>query len=296
MSASRVTTPGSSARTKALLNSCFMAPQSLPKSFTWRPTPMVTLAWWPWALAAASEGVRWVRRKVMRARFCMSSKRTKWVVPSDSRSIRQRPRRTADAMTAPRKMSSTRVAWSISPNIFQLFLTRSTKTASYCSVSPLILPPRALYCPPSENERVAAAVLLTPFDAEPPPSPECGLARAGVTPDNPPRPAGPRPGRRRPAGRGPAGPGRRVPNVLLVTFDTTRADHLGAYGYAGARTPVVDRLAGRGRPLRERLQLRPAHRAVALHDPDRQVPDGARRAGQRALRAGAPPSRRSPRS
>jgi arylsulfatase A-like enzyme/Flp pilus assembly protein TadD len=31
-----------------------------------------------------------------------------------------------------------------------------------------------------------------------------------------------------------------------VTFDTTRADHLGAYGYAGARTPVVDRLAAEG--------------------------------------------------
>jgi arylsulfatase A-like enzyme/Flp pilus assembly protein TadD len=36
------------------------------------------------------------------------------------------------------------------------------------------------------------------------------------------------------------------PNILLVTFDTTRADHLGAYGYAGARTPVVDRLAAEG--------------------------------------------------
>lgn len=36
------------------------------------------------------------------------------------------------------------------------------------------------------------------------------------------------------------------PNVLLVTFDTTRADHIGAYGAAGARTPVVDRLAAEG--------------------------------------------------
>lgn len=36
------------------------------------------------------------------------------------------------------------------------------------------------------------------------------------------------------------------PNVLVVTFDTTRADHIGAYGYAGAHTPVVDRLAAEG--------------------------------------------------
>jgi arylsulfatase A-like enzyme/predicted Zn-dependent protease len=33
---------------------------------------------------------------------------------------------------------------------------------------------------------------------------------------------------------------------LLVTFDTTRADHIGAYGYPGARTPVVDGLAAGG--------------------------------------------------
>ena len=33
------------------------------------------------------------------------------------------------------------------------------------------------------------------------------------------------------------------PNVLLVTLDTTRADHLGTYGYAGASTPNLDRLA-----------------------------------------------------
>ena len=36
------------------------------------------------------------------------------------------------------------------------------------------------------------------------------------------------------------------PNVILVTLDTTRADHLGCYGNRGARTPVLDRLAGQG--------------------------------------------------
>jgi arylsulfatase A-like enzyme len=35
-------------------------------------------------------------------------------------------------------------------------------------------------------------------------------------------------------------------NVLLVTFDTTRADHLGCYGFQDAQTPVVDRLAREG--------------------------------------------------
>jgi arylsulfatase A-like enzyme/Tfp pilus assembly protein PilF len=36
------------------------------------------------------------------------------------------------------------------------------------------------------------------------------------------------------------------PNVLLVTLDTTRADHLGCYGWTQARTPNLDALAGGG--------------------------------------------------
>ncbi|MDW7759026.1 MAG: sulfatase-like hydrolase/transferase [Acidobacteriota bacterium] len=35
-------------------------------------------------------------------------------------------------------------------------------------------------------------------------------------------------------------------NVLLVTLDTTRADRLGCYGYGGAETPNIDRLASGG--------------------------------------------------
>ena len=50
------------------------------------------------------------------------------------------------------------------------------------------------------------------------------------------------------------GPGRRLlrpagaagPNVVLITLDTTRADHLGCYGYALAQTPNLDRLAAEG--------------------------------------------------
>src|SRR5262245_4827744 len=36
------------------------------------------------------------------------------------------------------------------------------------------------------------------------------------------------------------------PNLLLVTLDTTRADHLGCYGAAQARTPNLDGLARSG--------------------------------------------------
>ena len=36
------------------------------------------------------------------------------------------------------------------------------------------------------------------------------------------------------------------PNVLLITVDTLRADHLGCYGYERARTPHTDRFADEG--------------------------------------------------
>ncbi|HKB13435.1 MAG TPA: sulfatase-like hydrolase/transferase, partial [Vicinamibacterales bacterium] len=35
-------------------------------------------------------------------------------------------------------------------------------------------------------------------------------------------------------------------NVLLITIDTLRADHIGSYGYAAAQTPALDGLARRG--------------------------------------------------
>jgi arylsulfatase A-like enzyme/Flp pilus assembly protein TadD len=47
------------------------------------------------------------------------------------------------------------------------------------------------------------------------------------------------PGRPRWLGGGP-------PSLLIVTLDTTRADRLGCYGYAEARTPRLDALAARG--------------------------------------------------
>jgi arylsulfatase A-like enzyme/Flp pilus assembly protein TadD len=43
-----------------------------------------------------------------------------------------------------------------------------------------------------------------------------------------------------------AAPDSERPSVLLVTIDTLRADHVGAYGAVDARTPVLDRLAAEG--------------------------------------------------
>jgi arylsulfatase A-like enzyme/tetratricopeptide (TPR) repeat protein len=40
--------------------------------------------------------------------------------------------------------------------------------------------------------------------------------------------------------------GRRLPNVLLISIDTLRADRLGCYGYREAQTPTLDALAARG--------------------------------------------------
>lgn len=46
--------------------------------------------------------------------------------------------------------------------------------------------------------------------------------------------------------RSPAPGSSQRPNLLLVTLDTVRADHLGAYGSKTAATPVLDRLAREG--------------------------------------------------
>jgi arylsulfatase A-like enzyme len=41
-------------------------------------------------------------------------------------------------------------------------------------------------------------------------------------------------------------PAARLPNILLISIDTLRADHLGCYGYARATSPTIDALAARG--------------------------------------------------
>jgi len=47
-------------------------------------------------------------------------------------------------------------------------------------------------------------------------------------------------------------------NVLVVTIDTCRADHLGCYGYEKARTPVIDSLAASGVLFEKAFALQPA--------------------------------------
>jgi arylsulfatase A-like enzyme/Flp pilus assembly protein TadD len=49
-----------------------------------------------------------------------------------------------------------------------------------------------------------------------------------------------------PLGRLAAGVDRARLNLVVITLDTTRADHLGAYGNADAGTPVLDALAAQG--------------------------------------------------
>lgn len=48
-------------------------------------------------------------------------------------------------------------------------------------------------------------------------------------------------------GAAPKAPGAADrPDVVLITLDTTRADRIGAYGYANAKTDTIDALAGKG--------------------------------------------------
>lgn len=89
------------------------------------------------------------------------------------------------------------------------------------------------------------------------------------------------------------------PSVLLVTIDTLRADRVGAYGHAAARTPVLDRLASRGVRFRQALThsilTGPSHTSIltGLH-PDRhgvlanhvRVPEGVQTAAELFARAG----------
>ncbi|PYQ55816.1 MAG: hypothetical protein DMF78_00865 [Acidobacteria bacterium] len=70
--------------------------------------------------------------------------------------------------------------------------------------------------------------------------------------------------RYRPAGpAAPSGAARARDNLLLVTLDTTRADHLGCYGNGRARTRHLDRLAAEG--ARFETALSPAPITLPAH-------------------------------
>jgi arylsulfatase A-like enzyme len=54
---------------------------------------------------------------------------------------------------------------------------------------------------------------------------------------------------------------REHPNILLITMDTTRADHLSCYGYSRLTSPNIDRLASEG------VLFRNAYSAIPLTGP-----------------------------
>lgn len=76
----------------------------------------------------------------------------------------------------------------------------------------------------------------------------------------------------------PRSTGSRPPlNVLLISLDTTRADHLGCYGYRAALTPALDALAARGSLFEQAFtscpQTLPAHASIftGLEPPEHGV-------------------------
>ena len=48
------------------------------------------------------------------------------------------------------------------------------------------------------------------------------------------------------AGCGSSGGDARRPNLLLISIDSLRADHLSCYGYERETSPAIDRLASEG--------------------------------------------------
>jgi arylsulfatase A-like enzyme len=72
--------------------------------------------------------------------------------------------------------------------------------------------------------------------------------------------SGPEPARRPPPSPATRGPGNGW-NVLLVTVDTLRADHLGAYGYAKSTSPRIDVLARKGTVFERAYTFWPKTRA-----------------------------------
>ena len=70
------------------------------------------------------------------------------------------------------------------------------------------------------------------------------------------------------------------PDVVLITLDTTRADHLGAYGYPKATTPAIDAFAAEAPRLRQclvHLVVDVARPRVDVHRAAPDVPRGALR-------------------
>ena len=65
----------------------------------------------------------------------------------------------------------------------------------------------------------------------------------------------------------------RPPNILLISIDALRADHLSSYGYDRPTTPVLDELAARGTRFSKAFVN--THAALAHHAPHVAVPGDA---------------------
>ena len=89
---------------------------------------------------------------------------------------------------------------------------------------------------------------------------------------------------------------RERPNVILITIDTLRADHLGCYGDASALTPALDDLARRGVRFATAVAhaplTAPSHASILTS----RTPLDARRARQRRLRPAGRECGASPRT
>ena len=74
-------------------------------------------------------------------------------------------------------------------------------------------------------------------------------------------------------------PAEERPNLLLITMDTTRADHLGCYGNTEASTPTLDRLAREGLRVERAIAVAPltlpSHASIltGLYPPSHGVHD-----------------------
>jgi arylsulfatase A-like enzyme len=83
-------------------------------------------------------------------------------------------------------------------------------------------------------------------------------------------------------------PPKHSSNVLLITLDTLRPDRIGAYGYAAAKTPNLDRLAQSGALFRQAytpiVLTGPAHAAILTsgYPVDHLMKENGQRIGARA--------------
>lgn len=90
-----------------------------------------------------------------------------------------------------------------------------------------------------------------------------GCSGSSSTPDEPAKPATAeaKPAEAAPVKAIPKRSKKDTPSVVLITMDTTRADHIGAYGYDKAMSPTVDAFAANG------LRFERAYSVVPLTTP-----------------------------